>query len=227
MRETRVFATLSIMTAVLITGSTHRARAGIVSETSSNPLVATVPATPDYSGSNFTFVPYPSVFSAAAITDTLRGLGTSTLTFDYVGYDFTNPGYSPPSGIRPVLNLVNDTGDTINELTFTLTGSAGSVFFPLVGIGSVSVSPSGATFTGTYTVPSTGLTSMTLPLSLAPGGVEAVYLPVELTSGSSGSFSLTQSVPEPSSLVMAVIGLSLLGGFGLIRRRRGCGSPER
>ena len=201
-------ATLLMVGIALISART--ADAGFTSVTSSNTNNQQVSL--DYSGTA-RFV--SGTFAASIFTDSIKSIGSSTLTFTYDGLDFIDR----LSGVRPVFNFVNNTGVALTGLSFTLEQGQGTSFFNFVNTGVV-----GDRSFLALTERSVSGTSYTLPTSLAAGASFGVYGPIGV-SRNSGSFTLTiatipsaTAVPEPSSL--ALCGLACGLGLTVARVRR-------
>lgn len=209
---------LALPTILLACGFIPKAHAGITSARASGDV--TVTPTPDAASFIFGGGASPGTPFFNGVT----GPGAGTLTFSY----------SPPNDFqdddRLVLDVTNNNAVTLNSIKFTLGDnasivdfngnptSAAFVFFGSYTSSSATFNPPVPSLTPTDQTNGLGTASgfTANDLGLATGASAAFYIPIYLgdISPAGSAFTLTEtpmfgfnSVPEPSSFLMGVIGL--------------------
>ena len=152
----------------------------------------------------------------------MTGTTGATLSFTTDGnYDYNTPPY--PHSDRLVLDVTNHSSVPLTSITFGMGNGASILEFgsyeiypglyssPAIDTGpldGVAAAPSGATYY--FATP------------LAIGASEGFYIPIALLTTPT-TFTITEfvnSTPEPSSLTLLLAGLTGLGAFGRLKRRR-------
>ena len=165
-------------------------------------------------------------------TITFAEIGPLDLTSANVNTDFTAPGQIPVvatvSDSSPISIYGNDVNDTtLTWQAFTATIVAGTATFqdpndPFNPYGTYSDVPG-----WTVTLANQGTTAYFSGGSIAPGQSLDTFLGLVVSDPSNPiTISLVaSSVPEPSSLALAVVGFAVIGLAALARRRsRACGA---
>jgi hypothetical protein len=171
-------------------------------------------------------------YPTSIIGDTISSL-SSQIAFTYA----PPPNYT--SGERLILQVINETGSTLDNISFTLSGASGPVYYDeCTSCSKFPAIPSAGGYNSTantYTTAldltgdlNSGRTVLTVPLSLANTQEQDFYFAVTYT-GTPGDFTLSQdatstgsetetSAPEPSLYAVLVVGMIGLAFFGARRR---------
>ena len=163
-------------------------------------------------------------YAATVISDQITS-ATSSIDFTYGD----PPNYS--TGDRLILEVTNNTGSTLTNLVFTLTGLSGPQYY--INAGTPGIPSSGVYDSGTNTYTTntslvgdlSGPSVLNVPLTLGVGQEQDFYFAVNYTSDP-GNFTLSQKAavvgtPEPG--VYSVYGSFVVGLFGMLvalRRRK-------
>ncbi len=173
-------------------------------------------------------------YAASLATDQLTSASSSIAFVSSGSPDFVQ-AYA---GDRLILAVVNDTGHSLSNFVFTLSGLSGPQFYifsdtPTFGI------PSAGTYVGPYSGPGTyttatslvgdlsgGNTVLSVPLTLGAGQEQDFYFALYYTTaGVGGNFTLsqqaTEAAPEPSFYsLFGTLAAGLLGMLLVLRLRK-------
>lgn len=221
----RIFNTLAA--ALAIAGlSVGSCLADISSVTGTGTAATNLPSTT----TNFDGLGY---YPTSIIGDTISSL-SSQIAFTYA----PPPNYT--LGERLILQVINDTGSTLNNIAFTLSGTLSDpqYYDECTSCSSYPAIPSAGVYNSTANTYTTihdltgdlnsGRTVLTVPLNLAAGHEQDFYFAVNYT-GTPGDFTLAQdatstgsesetSAPEPSLYAALAVGMIGLVFFGARRR---------